>query len=75
MNQFWYSYLFKNFYLLILQRKEGSEKEKEKHWFVVPLIYAFIGWFLNVPWLGIKPTTLMYQDDTVTSLAILPGLL
>ena len=37
-----------------------------KHqFFVVPLIYAFINW----PWLGIKPTTLAHQDNTLTKLA------
>ena len=36
-----------------------------------PLIYAFSGWFLYVPWLGIKPATLTYQDDALTSW--LPG--
>ena len=33
---------------------------REKHWFVVPLIYAFIGLFLSVPWPGIEPTILAY---------------
>ena len=26
--------------------------ERGKHWFVVPRVYAFIGWFLYVLWLG-----------------------
>ena len=30
-------------------------REKEKHQFVVLLIYAFIGWFLYVPWPGLNP--------------------
>ena len=49
-----------DFYLLIL------ETGREKHWFVVPLIHALIGWFLYVPWLGIKPTTLAYGADALT---------
>ena len=27
----------------------------------------FIGWFLYVPWLGIKPSSLVYWDDTLTN--------
>ena len=59
-------FLFLNFYLLILRKRE-------KHWFVVPLIYAFIGWLPYVPWPGIKPATLMYQDDALTNWAPWPG--
>ena len=33
-------------------------REREKNWFVVLLIYAFIGWFVYVPWPGIKSATL-----------------
>ena len=47
--------------------------EREKHWFVVSLIYAFIGWFLYMPWPGIEPTTLEYQDDAPTNWATQPG--
>ena len=47
-----------------------GEQVREKHQFVVPLISAFTGWFLYVAWLGIKPATLVYQDDTLTR----PGL-
>ena len=49
------------------------ERGREKHWFVIPLIYAFMGCFLYVPWLGIESTTLLYQDDTLTSWATQPG--
>ena len=35
------------------------------------LIYAFMGCFLYVPWWGIEPTTLAYQDDALTNM--LPG--
>ena len=49
---------FFNFYWLILERRT------DRHWFVVLVIYAFIGWFLCVPWLGIEPATLVYRDDT-----------
>lgn len=41
--------------------------EREKHWPVVPFIYAFIGWPFHVPWLGNKPATLVLQDDTPTN--------
>ena len=36
-------------------------------------IYAFIGWFLHVPWSGIEPSTLVYQDDALTNWATWPG--
>ena len=36
----------------------GRGKEREKHWFIYPLIYAFIGWFFYVSWLGIEPANL-----------------
>ena len=38
------------------------ERGREKHQFVVPLIEAFIGCFLYMPWLGIEPGTLVYQE-------------
>ena len=58
-------YLYLCFLLsFILERKKGK---REKHRFVVPLIYAFIGWFLYVPWLVIKPATLMYLDGALLS--------
>ena len=34
--------------------ERGKETEREKHCFVVPLIYAFMGCFLHVPSPGIK---------------------
>ena len=37
-------------FVCVSERKR--EREKEKHQFVFPLIYAYIGCFLNVPWLG-----------------------
>ena len=42
--------------------------EREKHWFVVPLIYAFIGWFLNVPWPSIRPAALAFLGDALNQL-------
>ena len=42
---------------------------------VAPLIHAFIGWFLYVPWLGIEPATLAHQDDALTTWATQPGLI
>ena len=51
-------------------RGEGlreREREKEKHQFVVPLIHAFSGCSLYVPWPGIEPLALAYQDYTLTN--------
>ena len=50
-----------------LEREEG--REREKHRFAVPLIYAFIGWFLYVPSVGIEPTILAYRNNTLTKLS------
>ena len=36
-------------------------------------IYAFIGWFLYVASLGIKPATFAYWDDALTNWATWPG--
>ena len=61
-------FLFKIFIYSFLER--GGEREREeKHWFVVPLIYAFISYFLYVPWTGIEPTTLANWDDILTNWA------
>ena len=57
-------HLKKKIYWLIL---------RERHQFVVPFIYVFIGWFLYVPWLGNEPSTLAYQDDALTSWTTWPG--
>ena len=40
--------------------------------FVVHLIYSFTDWFWCVPWPGIKPATLMYQDNILTNWATWP---
>ena len=50
-------------------RERERERERERDQFVVLLIYAFIGWFLYVPWWGIEPTTLAYGDNTLTTWA------
>ena len=50
---------------LFLMYSFESLKGGERHQFVLPFIYASFGWFLHVPWLGIKPATVVYQDDTV----------
>ena len=55
------------FLKLILSRERGKER------FVIPLIYAFIGWFLYVSWPGIEPTTLAYRDDALTNWVNQPG--
>ena len=40
----------------------------------VPFIYVFIGCFLYLPWPKVKPTTLVYWDNSLTNWAIWPGL-
>ena len=62
------------FLLLILERGRGmgererrKETEREKHQFVVLLIHAFNGWFLYVPWPGIKPSTLAFGDHPLSN--------
>ena len=69
--EFHWLFNFLSFCLLILERKGG---ERERHWFVVPLVYAFIGWFFYVPWPRIEPITLVYWDDTLTNWAAWSGL-
>ena len=62
------------FYLLIQEwGKRETDKEREKHQFVVPLIYAFIGWYLYVPWPVIQPATLVYWDNALTDWDTQPG--
>ena len=39
-------------YVCMYLQSEAGGEGGEKHWFVVPLTYAFIGCFLYVPWLG-----------------------
>ena len=55
--------LFFKFYLLILERG----REREKHQFGVPLLYAFTGCFLYVPWPEVKPEALAHLDYNLTS--------
>ena len=45
-------------------REEGKERNI---YFVVPLIYEFIGWFQDVLWPGIEPATLVYWNDALTN--------
>ena len=59
----WVSYCLVIIYFLLIER--------EKYWLIVPPIYSFIGCFLCVSWLGIKPTTLVYQ--TMLQPTELPG--
>ena len=42
------------------------EREREKHQFVVPLVFC-IPWLLYVPWSGIKPATLVHRYDSLTN--------
>ena len=50
--------------------------EKESVWerFVMPLINAFIGWFLYEPGSKAEPATLAYQDHILTHCATQPEL-
>ena len=50
-------------FLFIDFREKEKKGQREKHQFVVPLIYTSIGCFLYVPQVGLEPTTLAYQDD------------
>ena len=54
-----------SFNLLTFEREEMRGGEGER--FVVPLISAFIGCFLYVPWPGIEPSTLAHRDSAPTS--------
>ena len=38
-----YNFFLKNCLIDFRERGRGEEREREKHQFVVPLIYAFIG--------------------------------
>ena len=44
------------------ERERENTHKKEKHQFVVPLMYAFIGYFLYVPGLDIKPCNLIISE-------------
>ena len=58
------------------ERREDGERETERNTDIaVPPIDEFIGWFLHVPWPGIKPATLAYGDSTLTNWATGPELL
>ena len=71
--------------LLILEegRKEGGwgrqtererERERERETLICCSTYfAFIRWFLYVPWPGIEPATLAYWDDVLTNRTTWPG--
>ena len=66
----WWWFLF---FFLIDLREEDSGAERERHQFVVPLIYAFSGWFLYVPWLGLNSHPWHIGDHALTSWATWPG--
>ena len=54
--------------------KNLLRKEREKHRFVVLLIYIFIGCCLYLPWQRLEPTTLVYWGTTLTTWPTRPGL-
>ena len=55
------------------REREGEKERRKRHLFVVPLIYAFSGWFLNVPWPGIGPAALDCWDNTLNNWATQPA--
>ena len=59
-------FFFSKIYLLTWER--DTDRQTDRHWFVVPLTYAIIGWFLYVPLTGNRNCNLMYQDDALTEL-------
>ena len=73
-------FLINSFFLIFDFRERGREKKREresdgggKHLFIVPLIYAFTGGFLYVPWQRIELITLAYEDHVLTNLTTRPG--
>lgn len=64
-----YSFTFL-FLKSILERQTVIETET---YICFSNVYAFIGWFPNVPWKGIEPATLTYQESTLTNWATQPG--
>ena len=62
----WLSYFLFFFYLLIWERESNVD-------FVFSFIYAFIGRLSCASWLEMEPETVVYQEDTVTNWATLPG--
>ena len=62
------TYIFLRFYLFILDRGEGREKDKERNINVwLPLVHPLLGTWSglqprHVPWLGIKMATLGFAD-------------
>ena len=61
-------------YLLIF-RDSWRERVRQRNIdLLFPLFIAFIGWFLCVPWPGIEPATLEYQDDALINWATRSGL-
>ena len=62
-----------NNFLIYWFFRERERERREKHWFVVSLIYAFIDCFLYVSWQGIELATLVCWDDTLTNWATWPG--
>ena len=56
-------FCFLNFIYWFLER----EGQREKHHFVFPPFYAFIGWFLPVPWPGFEPSILVYWEEMLTN--------
>ena len=67
-----FSWIPQVYWLFFFRERNGESKRetgREKCWFVVPLICAFIAWSLYVPWPGIQPATLTCQDNVLTDWA------
>lgn len=62
------SFLFKIYFIYWF-----VEEGREKHWFAISLLYAFICWFLYVPCLNIEAAPLAYWDNALTNWATQPG--
>ena len=61
-------------FLFISFRERKEVIEREKHWFVVLLIYVFISWFLYMLWWKSKATTSANQYDAIPIWTTWPGL-
>ena len=53
----------------LIDFRDRKNRKRERHWFVVPLTDAFIGWLLYVPWPGTEPTTLAGWDNALNNWA------
>ena len=57
------------FYYWFLKRERKEERETD----LLFHLLCIHGWFLCVPWLGVKPTILVYWEDALTNWAPYKG--